>query len=34
MVRNHNKCLIVVTHSDYVRAKSDISYLIDDGKLQ
>lgn len=33
MVKTHNKCLIVVTHSEYVKSKADIVYSIEDGEL-
>lgn len=33
LVSQYQKCLIVVTHSDLIRKKSDISYYLDDGAL-
>lgn len=33
LVEKYNKCVIVVTHSLKVRDASDISYVIEDGKL-
>jgi putative ABC transport system ATP-binding protein len=33
LVRIHNKCVIVVTHSNIVRTASDISFKLSDGRL-
>ena len=33
LVSIHNKCIIVVTHSDIVRSASDVSFELNDGNL-
>ncbi len=34
LVKNYNKCVVAVTHSDLVKSYSDISYKLNDKKLE